>query len=207
MRKDGRFIQLPGTTVDRIRKAKQDGYSLRDIETAFGIARSTASLYCRDLFWYPGRLYETEEQAREAVALRGFGRDYAKYHHCVDCGKRIRNKHVRCLTCNLTFQDVSGERARFMEASIATRFALKNKEAFRRKTIIMRFTEFTEGDRVVVIMPKGSGYDRPLEVTVVDKMKNGNVTLQKDDGRRFYTNSHRIKRVLLAHHSYQKDLT
>jgi len=57
----------------------------------------------------------------------------------------------------------------------------------------VKYSEFKEGDRVVVIMPKGSG-QRELITTVIEKGDGGIVLLQREDGRRFFINAHRIKR-------------
>lgn len=197
-RQDGRFTKIPPEKVALIRQAKQDGYSLSDIRRVFEVAKSTASLYCRDIFWHPNRKYYTEDEAREAVMLRTLGTDHSKYRSCVACGSNIRNEHIRCLACNLAYQESSGERQMFIESGVTTRYQTGNTMALRRKSIIMRFSEFKEGDKVVVIMPKGSGYARETEVTVVEKGRNGVVLLERNDGKRFFTNSHRIKRVIIG---------
>ena len=122
MREDGRFTRIPSLKVELIRNAKRENYSLREISQAFDVAKSTASYYCRDLFDDPQRVYQTEEEAREVIALSGVGKDHNAYHSCVDCGRTVRNKHTRCLVCNLNFQETSGERERWIEAGIPTRF-------------------------------------------------------------------------------------
>lgn len=195
-RSDGRFTPIPEAKVELMRKAKKDGYSLREISNVFSVAKSTVSYYCRDLFWHPNRLYETEEDAREAIILRGIGKDHNKYKPCIDCGMPIRNSNTRCLKCNLGYQKSSGELYDFITSGIPTRFKTNNQMAHQRKFMIMKFTKFNKGDKVTVLMPKGSGYERPINVTVIDKGKNGIVLLEKENGKRFYANSHRIKRMV-----------
>jgi hypothetical protein len=65
----------------------------------------------------------------------------------------------------------------------------------------MKYSEFREGDSVIVIMPKGSGYDREVQVTVIEKGDDGVVLLQREDGKRFFTNAHRISRRILVQHN------
>lgn len=58
--------QLSPDTVEQIRQAKRDGMPLLAISKKFGCAKSTASLYCRDLFDHPNQMYKTERTARQA---------------------------------------------------------------------------------------------------------------------------------------------
>lgn len=58
----------------------------------------------------------------------------------------------------------------------------------------MKYSDFEIGDTVVLIMPKGSG-QREVEGTVLDKGADGVVLIKRSDGKRFFTNSHRIKQV------------
>ncbi len=122
IRKDGLFTKLPSARIQLIREAKRDGCSLGEISQVFSIAKSTASYYCRDLFWHPQRVYQTEKEARLIIALRGAGKDHSKYHTCINCGKSIRNEFTRCLQCNLNEQEQNGQRKRWIIGGIPTRF-------------------------------------------------------------------------------------
>ena len=126
MRKDGRFTRIPSSEVELIRDAKRKNYSLRDISQVFSVAKSTVSYYCRDLFDDPQRIYLTEKEAREVITLRTVGKDHNAYHECIDCSRKIRNKHTHCLTCSLSFQKVSGERDKWITSGISTRFQVGN---------------------------------------------------------------------------------
>jgi len=92
--------KLSTQTVEAIRQAKLEGLSLREISKTFRCAKSTASLYCRDVFNYRGRIYGTEAVARKAIVdrNRGICRRYP-VHGCLDCQKLIRLEHTRCLHC------------------------------------------------------------------------------------------------------------
>ena len=99
-----------------MRDDKLEGWSLRDIAERHGVSKSTVSMYCRDLYTDPRRVYETEEEAREAVIQRGHGRSHSKYHPCVDCGKSIRNEYTRCEDCNQVEAWASGKMQRFIDS-------------------------------------------------------------------------------------------
>jgi hypothetical protein len=121
IRKDNKFTRLPQWKIDNIREWKLRGYSLREISKYYGVAKSTASLYCRDLFFNPMRKYQSESEIREAIALKGKGTDHAKYHQCVDCGETIRNTNKRCLACLITYQSLNGDREKWIESGKPTR--------------------------------------------------------------------------------------
>jgi len=139
-RKDGLFTRLPQFLIKDIREAKLRGYSLREIAEAYQVAKSTASLYCRDLYDDPQRIYQTEEEAREIIALRGLGKDHNVYHLCIDCGKTIRNTPIRCLHCNLTYQKLNGELAAFVKRGEPYRFREKDIIKFKVPTFINYYT-------------------------------------------------------------------
>lgn len=126
IRKDGRFIRISQDKVDIMRRAKQEGYSLREVSVSLNVAKSTVSLYTRDLFYHPNRIYQTEEEARNAVYQRNIGKDHTKYRKCIDCGDKIRNEHVRCLKCNLVYQRESGNLQKWVESGVSTQFQLGN---------------------------------------------------------------------------------
>lgn len=100
---------LPQSKIESIRNAKREGMSLQDISKTFGCSKSTASLYCRDLFYHPSRKYNTEEQARQIPIERRKGKlrrrypsDYnrkRKLYSCVSCGNLISRKGHLCLKC------------------------------------------------------------------------------------------------------------
>jgi len=99
--------------VARIRTLKKEGVSLRLLAQKFGLAKSTVSLYCRDVFWGPHRKYDSEAEARASIyertkALRQergiSGWDTWRGRHrltkqCPDCGKYIRSESKRCKEC------------------------------------------------------------------------------------------------------------
>lgn len=130
-REDKLFSRLPSDIIIRIREAKQYGYSLSDIANTFHIAKSTASLYCRDLFWYPNRIYGAEQEMRDAIAERGKGKVHSIYHPCIDCGETIRNERARCLKCLLIYQRLNGELESLIKLGEAYRF--QEKEFLKRK--------------------------------------------------------------------------
>jgi len=94
--------KLPDTTIDAIREAKVTGTSLREISEIFGCSKSTASLYCRNLFDYRDRLYKTEEEARFSIAERNKAdkdrhkryKYSKKYRRCINCGQPIYGKKM-----------------------------------------------------------------------------------------------------------------
>lgn len=130
-RTDGRFTRIPSSKVFLIREAKRSGYSLLEIANEYNIGKSTASLYCRDLFYDPQRIYETEEEARLVVYLRNVGKDHNTYKGCLDCGRAIRNSQVRCLECNLAHQVAIGGIDNLVLRGEVYRF--KEKDIIKRK--------------------------------------------------------------------------
>jgi len=121
MRRDGKFTRLSKSKITIMREAKTAGYSLSEIASSLSVAKSTVSLYCRDLYSHPNRVYETEEEARLAIYLRSLDKDHTKKQNCIDCGKIIRNEHTRCLKCNLEYQLNTGELEKFINSGIPTR--------------------------------------------------------------------------------------
>lgn len=65
---------LPKETVDEIRKLKHDGVSSRELAERFNCAKSTISLYCRDVFYHYGRKYSSEKDARQIPILKRKGK-------------------------------------------------------------------------------------------------------------------------------------
>lgn len=131
VRKDGRFTRIPSDKVLLIREAKCSGCSLQEIANMYQVCKSTASLYCRDLFYDSQRIYETEEKARLVIYLRGIGEEHSIYKHCLDCGKTIRNEHTRCLKCNLAHQVVTGVTKKLALGGVEYQF--RTKEIIKRK--------------------------------------------------------------------------
>lgn len=95
--------RLPKSLVSRIRADKKLGMSLLDIHDKYGIAKSTASLYTRDLYRHPLRKY-TEEEYRRIIYLRGVNKNHEAWHNCIDCGKLIRKRANRCMGCSLIYE-------------------------------------------------------------------------------------------------------
>jgi len=61
----------------------------------------------------------------------------------------------------------------------------------------MKYSEYKEGDAVMVMMPqKSTGFEHPQEAVVVEKGKNGVVLLQKPNLRRWWTSASRVKSVV-----------
>ena len=58
----------------------------------------------------------------------------------------------------------------------------------------MKYKEFNVGDAVLVTMPMGSGFEHPQKARVIEKGADGVVLFEKPNGRRWWTNSHRISR-------------
>ena len=62
-------MRISQSIVDSMRKDKSNGLSLDYISRTYNVAKSTASLYCRDLYNYSSRVYQTQEEARQMSAL------------------------------------------------------------------------------------------------------------------------------------------
>ena len=89
-------MTISNTTVNLIRQAKIKGYSLNDIAKWFCISKSTVSLYCRDLYDDPRRIYQTQEEAR----AMGFLHSTIIFYPCPECGKQIRKERKLCKNCD-----------------------------------------------------------------------------------------------------------
>ena len=89
--------------VRLIREAKARGDSLLDIAKKHGVSKSTVSLYCRDLFEHPKRIYLTERACRQnlVVRQRSHPRSPDKRVPCKGCGASIRadGKTQLCIKC------------------------------------------------------------------------------------------------------------
>ena len=59
----------------------------------------------------------------------------------------------------------------------------------------MKSSDFEVGEMVSVSMPKGSQKELHISVKVIEKGEDGVVLLQKENGRRFFTNAHRLTKV------------
>jgi len=107
---------IDATIIEDIRNRKRGGESLKQISKELGIAKSTASLYCRDLFEYRGRKYQTEKEARQIPIQNRKGKprkkypsDYKKYprqhgkrklYPCRNgCGNMITRNGSLCIQC------------------------------------------------------------------------------------------------------------
>lgn len=78
--------------IKSIRIDKQNGSSLKTISSKYGIAKSTVSYYCRDLYTYRTRKYQTEEEARNHT-------NSSKRHICRNCGSPCKKEGGLCLKC------------------------------------------------------------------------------------------------------------
>jgi hypothetical protein len=106
-------------TIEKIRKRKQEGASLRQLANEFKCAKATASLYCRDLFEHTGRKYQSEKEARQTPILKCKGKPRKRYpsdnkkyprkkyphkkylYHCSSegCLNMITRKGGLCIKC------------------------------------------------------------------------------------------------------------
>jgi len=82
------------TIRERIRKEKADGASLKTLAEKYHLAKSTISLYCRDVFDHPLRKYSTEKEAREAIRSK-------KLHKCANPSCNNLTTKIHCLSCYL----------------------------------------------------------------------------------------------------------
>ncbi len=62
----------------------------------------------------------------------------------------------------------------------------------------MKYKEYDIGDWVNVAMPMGSGFEHPQRGKVLEKGMDGVVFLEKPNGRRWWTNSSRIKEFSIS---------
>lgn len=112
-------MALPEATVSEIRRLKHAGASLRELAVQFGCAKSTVSLYCRDLFEYPRRKYHSEKEARQLPILNRRGKPRKRYpsdsaehrrlhrrryghkpiYKCANCGSPVWRKGSLCIIC------------------------------------------------------------------------------------------------------------
>ena len=80
------------TIKERIKKEKADGTSLKTLAEKYHLAKSTVSLYCRDVFDHPLRKYSTEKEAREAIRSK-------KLHKCANPSCNNLTTKTHCLSC------------------------------------------------------------------------------------------------------------
>jgi len=120
-RKDGLFTRIPAKKIAAMRQMKEEGFSLGDIALKLHVAKSTVSIYCRDIFDHPKRIYQTEQEIRDVVFKRGVGKNHEAFHRCA-CGAKIRRQHKRCLSCRRKYEKESGELDKFIQGGIANRF-------------------------------------------------------------------------------------
>ena len=79
---------------EQIRKEKADGASLKTLAEKYHLAKSTISLYCRDVFDHPLRKYSSEKEAREAIRMK-------KLHKCANPSCNNLTTKTHCLSCYL----------------------------------------------------------------------------------------------------------
>lgn len=111
-----------------MRQAKVDGMSLTDISKTYGVAKSTVSLYCRDLYTYPTRKHQTETECRRLIMMRGSGKSHEGKlkNKCLDCGKPIRSDNHRCSKCYKVYQQDSGQIESLIAYGSKTRFSAES---------------------------------------------------------------------------------
>lgn len=98
--------RITQSQIELIRQAKINGYSLNEISKLYHIAKSTISLYCRDLYDDIRRQYPTEEDARQRISEQS--KTNMHYKKCPNCGKRIRIYYTLCQKCSGTLQHQNG---------------------------------------------------------------------------------------------------
>ena len=86
--------RIPELKRQAIRNDKIRGLSIKSISVKHRVAKSTASLICRDLFEANGRKYTTELEARKAISHK-----HMLYPCQNNCGKMIRRKGGICVNC------------------------------------------------------------------------------------------------------------
>jgi hypothetical protein len=84
-------IAIDNEIVSKIRDMKAKGQSLLFISRELKIAKSTVSLYCRDMFEHPKRRYPTR-----AIALKAIKQSVKK---CPTCDTIIRKCRPMCKKC------------------------------------------------------------------------------------------------------------
>ena len=81
---------LDSEVVREIKERKGMGESLNALAKRFDCAKSTVSLYCRDLFSYRGRKYSSEAEARKSLD---------KKVPCPRCGQAMKAESKLCQGC------------------------------------------------------------------------------------------------------------
>ena len=82
-----------------LRQRKQEGFSLSEIAHEFNIGKSTASLYCRDLFSHPMRKHQTERDARRQITINKSKRWHKGKRSPSDLNKDRARNHLPCIKC------------------------------------------------------------------------------------------------------------
>ena len=60
----------------------------------------------------------------------------------------------------------------------------------------MKYNQFEIGNIVLVAMPQGAGFEHPQKAKVIEKGADGVILFEKVNGRRWWANSRRIKKVI-----------
>jgi hypothetical protein len=85
---------ISSSIIKRIRAAKIEGHSVREIAKRYSVSVATVSLYCRDLFSDSQRKYPTRKVALKAS-------HYKDGSVCVDCSGVVSMGHTRCKDCRV----------------------------------------------------------------------------------------------------------
>jgi len=88
-------LRLKQALVKSIREDKAVGLSLKEVALRNNVSANTVSTYCRDLFWHPHRIYQTEEDVRAANQQHNID----NRHPCKLCGKLVWGLAEYCWSC------------------------------------------------------------------------------------------------------------
>jgi hypothetical protein len=142
-------------TKNQMRLDKKNGLTILEVSLKYHVAKSTASLICRDVFYYRGRKYNSEKDARFAINAhrnekprKRYPSDSKKYpsnnrrppvvkksdnrhvlYPCANkCGNMIRQKNGLCRDC---YTDMLLKRAEVKQSEKEQR--QKTNEANRKR--------------------------------------------------------------------------
>ena len=84
---------IDATIIEAMRRDKHSGLSLLQLSLKYKVAKSTASLYCRDLYNNPQRIYKTGKDARQRIVAN------RKRYPCIKCGTLCKREGGLCAKC------------------------------------------------------------------------------------------------------------
>lgn len=98
--------RLTEKEISLIRSLKSSGLSLKYIAAKVGCSRSTVSIYTRDLFDDPQRIYKTREEF-----IQSRGKLASTKGACSDCGKLVKITSERCKKCYQKFRIITDKKS------------------------------------------------------------------------------------------------